>query len=203
LRPALRAGFTLLELVIALAVIAVLAGLAWPYLLRFSAEQTLRENVEAVRARLALTRYSAMDSGLAWQFRYEPQGRRCLVLPQDRPLGANPGSGSTATGTVEFPAELLELAEGLRFLPNAPGPIALTSQAVTTERLSEDWLTQFGAPASLAQIGWASAILFQPDGTGDDATLVVVDKDGRYQTLSVRGLTASVSVGPIERERRR
>src|SRR5690606_10224476 len=122
---------------------------------------------------------------------------------QDRPLAASPGAGSAGAGSVENPAELVELAEGMRFLRSPPGPTALTSQAVTTERLSEDWLTQFGAPGSLAGVSWATAILFEPDGTSDDASLVVVDKDGRYQVLNVRGLTAAVSVGPVERERRR
>lgn len=199
----LRGAFTLLELVLALAVMAAILGLAFPVLMRFSAEHTLKENVEAVRARLARTRLSAMNSGLTWQFRYEPNGRRCLVLPQQRPL-SSPDSGDAAVdGNTEAIAELLELAEGLRFLPSPPGPAALTSQSTTTERLAEDWLTAFGAPASLAEVGWAGAILFMPDGTAQDASLVVVDDDGRYQVLSVRGLTAAATVEPIERERRR
>ena len=81
--------------------------------------------------------------------------------------------------------------------------MALTSQTVTTERLAEDWLTDFGAPVTLADVSWAGAILFRPDGTAGDASFVVVDAAGRYQVLSVRGLTAAVSIGPIERERRR
>lgn len=197
-----RSAFTLLELVLALAVIAAVLGLAWPVLMRFSAEQALKENVEAVRARLARTRLSAMNSGLSYQFRFEPNGRRCLVLPNERPSGSGDATGTASTGESEHPAELIELTEGLRFLTAPPGPAA-QSQAATTERLPEDWLTAFGAPASLAEVAWATPILFLPDGTADDGSLVVVDKDGRYQELTVRGLTATVSVASIQRERRR
>ena len=196
-------AFTILELVLALAVIATVAGLAWPFMIRFSGEQALKENSESVRARLARTRLSSMGSGLTYQFRYEPHGRQCIVLPAERPLDS-PGqaSGTTTDGVISYPAQVLELAEGMQFLSSPPGPAALTQQAVTVERLSEDWLTQFGAPTTLAQVGWATPILFRPDGTADDATLIVSDADGRYQAITVRGLTATASVGSIERERR-
>lgn len=197
-----RAAFTLLELVLALAVIAAVIGLAFPVLLRFSGEQALRQNVETVRARLARTRLSAMNSGLSYQFRYEPNGRRCLVLPSERPLESGAETADRGA-TAPTPALELELGDGLQFRSSPPGPVALTQQSVTVERLPEDWLAEFGVPTTLAQVGWAPAIQFAPDGTAQDASLVVVDADGRYQMLTVRGLTASVSVGPVERERRR
>ncbi|MBL8850226.1 MAG: hypothetical protein JNG89_11105 [Planctomycetaceae bacterium] len=196
-------AFTILELVLALAVIATVIGLAWPYMLRFSGEQALKENVEAVRSRLARTRLSSMGSGLAYQFRYEPYGRQCIVLPAERPLDVSGSTTPAAGAVVQYPAQILELAEGMQFLSSPPGPAALTQQATAVERLSEDWLTQFGAPTTLAQVGWATAIRFQPDGTADDATLFIADADGRYQVITVRGLTATASVGPMERERDR
>lgn len=209
---ALRAAFTILELVLALAVIAAVMGLAWPVMLRFSAEHALKDGVEQVRSRLARTRLLTIESGLTHQFRYEPGGRRCLVMPFERPLGTPAGGTSSAnatttaagsTGTSPQPRALvLELTEGLRFLSSPPGPVALT-QPETAERVSEDMLSMFGAPTSLAQIGWSKAVVFKPDGTSKDTTFVVADAGGRYQVLSVRGLTGAVSVGPIERERRR
>lgn len=208
---AVRAAFTILELVLALAVIAVVMGLAWPVMLRFSAEHALKDNVEQVRARLARTRMATIGSGLTYQFRYEPGGRRCLTMPFERALGAAGGTNTTGSTTaptgssgaaVQNQALVLELTEGLRFLSSPPGPVALT-QPETAERVPEDLLTMFGAPTSLAQVGWSRAIVFAPDGTSQDTTFVVADAEGRYQVLSVRGLTAAVSIGPIERERRR
>jgi prepilin-type N-terminal cleavage/methylation domain-containing protein len=198
----LRPAFTILELVLALAVIAAVAAIAWPMMIRFSGEQTLRQNVEAVRARLARTRLTAIEAGLVYQFRYEPNGRRCLVLPFERPLAQGDAASSPAT-TSTYPAYELQLEDGLQFLQAPPGPPLLTAAPATLERLSEDTLMAFGVPTSLAQVGWASPILFAPDGTAQDASLYVADAGGRYQLVSVRGLTATASVGPIEREDRR
>jgi type II secretory pathway pseudopilin PulG len=197
-----RAAFTILELVLALTVIAAVAAMAWPVMIRFSGEHALKENVEAVRARLARTRLTAIEAGLVYQFRYEPNGRRCLVLPHERPLEQG-GAASTTTAAPQSPAYELELAEGLQFLQAPPGPRLLTAGPVTLERIPEDTLMAFGVPTSLAQVGWATPILFSPDGTAQDASLYVADTGGRYQVISVRGLTATPSVGPIEREERR
>jgi len=168
-------------------------------MIRFSGEQLLKENVEAVRSRLARTRLSAIEAGLVYQFRYEPNGRRCLALPYERPLEGGDAS-ATAPGAVQYPAYVLELEDGLQFRTSPPGPALLTAAPSTVERLSEEWLTAFGVPTTLAQVGWATPILFAPDGTAQDASLFVADSNGRYQLVSVRGLTASASVGRVERE---
>ena len=200
---ALRPAFTILELVLALAVIAAVSAIAWPLMIRYSGEQTLKQNVEAVRARLARTRLTAIEAGLVYQFRYEPNGRKCLVLPFERPLEQGEAATSTTAATSTYPAYQLELEDGLQFLQSPPGPPLLTATPVTLERLSEDTLMAFGVPTSLAQVGWAGPILFAPDGTAQDASLYVADARGRFQLISVRGLTATASVGPIEREDRR
>jgi hypothetical protein len=117
----LRPAFTILELVLALTVMAAVAALAWPMMIRFSGEQTLRNNVEAVRSRLARTRLTAIEAGLVYQFRYEPHGRKCLVLPFERPL--EQGDAVSTTGpTPAYPVYELELEDGLQFLQSPPGP---------------------------------------------------------------------------------
>jgi Tfp pilus assembly protein FimT len=206
--PPVRRAFTILELVLALAVIAALIGLAWPVMIRFAGEQAIMEGVETVRSRLARTRLLAIGSGLTHQFRYAPNKRLCLVLPAERPLGSGTantnrtsGQAASAPAAATSTAQVLELSEGLRFLAAPPGPAALM-QAPIEEHLPDDLLQMFGAPGSLAQVGWSKPILFSPDGTAEDASLVIADEHGRYQVLSVRGLTGSVYVGPLERERR-
>lgn len=204
-----RAAFTLLELVLALAVIAALVGLAWPVMIRFAGEQSLKRDVDAVRARLARTRLTAMESGLTFQFRYEPDGRRCLVLPAQRPLDDPQETAGRSASPLSQPAAhtpapralLLELDEGHRFLSAPPGPAAF-AQPEAVERIPDDWLTAFGASPRLAEVAWGPAIRFAPDGTAQDASFVIADEEGRFQVLRVRGLTAAVYVGPVERERR-
>jgi prepilin-type N-terminal cleavage/methylation domain-containing protein len=205
-RSRLNGGFTLLELTLALAVLAVVIGLTWPALLRFVGEQDLKEDVAEVRARLASVRMLAIEEGIAYQFRYESQGQRFLILPYERPLGSGSSSGSTSSAASQIPAsqavQVFELGVDHLFLPEPRGPLG-SPTPVVAERLSEEWLRLFGGDVSLAQGNWSPAILFMPDGTAQDASLVVVDEEGRYQSLSVRGLTGAVYVGPVEREDRR
>ena len=196
-----RDGFTLLELTLALAVLAVVIGLTWPALLRFVGEQDLKENVGQVRAQLSATRMLAIEEGITYQFRFEPQKQRYIVLPYERPLG-QPGADATGSATAAIGrqgVQSFELGEDLRFLSEPPG----SPTAVVAERLTEDWLRLFGGDAQLAQASWSPAILFLPDGTAHNAMLVVADKAGRYQRVDVRGLTGAVYVGPVEREDRR
>ncbi len=198
-----RQAFTLLELTLALAVLAVVIGLTWPALLRFVAEQDLKEDVAKVRAQLSATRMLAIEEGITYQFRFEPQKQRFIVLPYERPLGQQ--AANPATGAAVSPAQsvqVFELGEDLRFLSEPPGPLG-SPTPVVAERLTENWLRLFGGDTTLAQAAWSPAILFLPDGTAQDAMLVVADDDGRYQQVDVRGLTGAVYVGPVEREDRR
>lgn len=199
-----RQAFTLLELTLALAVLAVVIGLTWPALLRFVAEQDLKEDVAKVRAQLSATRMLAIEEGITYQFRFEPQKQRFIVLPYERPLGqqaANAAAGAAAASPAQS-VQVFQLGEDLRFLSEPPGPLG-SPTPVVAERLTEDWLRLFGGDTTLAQTAWSPAILFLPDGTAQDAMLVVADDDGRYQQVDVRGLTGAVYVGPVEREDRR
>jgi hypothetical protein len=195
-------------LTLALAVLAVVIGLTWPALLRFVGEQDLKDDVSEVRARLASVRMLAIEEGIAYQFRFETQGRRCLILPYERPLGSgeNSGTAGSSSSTLQISpsqaVQVFELGADHLFLPEPRGPLG-SPTPVVAERLSEEWLRLFGGDATLAQGNWSPAILFMPDGTAQDASLVVVDEEGRYQSLSVRGLTGAVYVGPVEREDRR
>lgn len=205
-REAKRAGFTLLELVLALSVLAILVGLTWPSLMRFVGDQRLRDDVELVRARTATVRSSAIAEGLTFQFRYEPGGTRYIILPYERPLTSEPAGtdGATSPGGIDDKLRVrdYELDEGNRFESTAPSRISGSSQPAATEQLSQDWLALFGGDAILAQATWSEAILFEADGSAGDAEFFVVDEEGRYQRIAVRGLTAAVSAGRVEQEDR-
>ncbi len=202
-----RTGFTLLELVLALSVLAILIGLTWPSLMRFVGDQRLRDDVELVRSRAAAVRSSAIAERLTFQFRYEPGGTRYLILPYERPLTGRQDENLDATSAGSIDDKLrvrdYELDEGNRFSAAAPSPLGSTSQPPLTEQISQDWLALFGGEATLAQTTWSEAILFKPDGSATDTEFFVVDDDGRYQRIAVRGLTAAVSSGPVQQEDRR
>ncbi|QDU37745.1 hypothetical protein Mal4_20620 [Maioricimonas rarisocia] len=200
-----RAGFTLFELVLVLAALVVVLGISVPVMTRFIAEQTLRDDVEDVRTELGGTRYKAIDAGLVYQFRFEPGGQKYVVLPFDRVEMSSETSAdgqamvnAVASGMVRVYSG--ELSSTSRFEAEPETQSLSETGVLPTEQLPDEWLVLLPDGSSLKQTAWSLPILFYPDGTAEDATFRIVDEDARYQTISLRGLTGSVSVLPVERE---
>jgi len=197
-RRGFRGGFTLLEMVVVLAVIVAIVSLTWPRLLRFSREHQLREWTSEVRTDMARARIQAIENGLVYQFRYEPGGRWFAVLPYDRPEVGNSTSDSKAgksaievSNSAGPPATITELPEELHFRFKDGQP---------TEEMHADWLKLLPSDQPLSRVMWSLPILFHLDGTADNATLYVEDKLGHSQLLTLRGLTGAVTAGPIVKE---
>ena len=195
-----RTGFTLLELLLVLGVLVVIASLSWPRMLRYIQENALKQNVETVRRELAATRIHAIDSGLTYQFRYEPAGQLFLVFPFDRP-NVQESEGTTASNqAVPAPSARLKTVEG-RLAPDFrfEHPTEDTGQSTGAQRMNENWLSLLKNGALYTQTVWSPPILFRPNGESQDAQLVIQDKTGNTVRLTVRGLTGGVKVEPMRR----
>ena len=211
-----RRGFTLFEVFLTLTIVLILASLTWPPLLRYIRERAIREQAHTVRVELNHARTKAVDQGLTYQFRFEPGGRRYVVLPYDRPdvgSGGESGtSGGTATAgqlttptlTASVPVLSGTIAEPCAFdVPMVRNQQTHADQAVTTEKLPEEWLNLLPDANSLRETSWGPAIRFFSDGTSDDGSVTVIDEDLRRIDISIRGLTGSISASPLVQERRR
>ena len=188
-----RRGFTLLELLLVLAVMAVIAGVSWPRMMRYMTENALRQNVELVRRELAATRIRAIESGLSYQFRYEPAKQTFVILPFDRPETV-----ATDDPTAE-PARVKTL-EGIMssdcsFVP----PRGAVGEMEGGQRLNEVWLALLKNGALYQDTVWSQPILFRPNGEGQDAQLTIQDKIGNSVLIKVRGLTGAVTVDRLRR----
>jgi len=205
----LRRGFTLLEVLVVVTLIVILASMTFPSLMRYVRERQMREQAHAVRIQIAGARSKAIDYGLTYQFRYEPGGRKFVVLPHDRP---DVGSGEQTSGgtlTTSSAATLPrvqivsgELAEPCRFeAPNSLDPRTRSDQPVYTERLPEEWLALIPNATGLRETVWSPAIRFFADGVADDGRLAIIDDDQRRIEVTVRGLTGTVQAGSLTQER--
>lgn len=188
-----RGAFTLLEILLVLAVIAVIISVTWPPLMRYVGQQDLKESAVSVRHELAGSRIKAIENGLVYQFRYEPGGRWFAVLPYDRPdVGneqvTNAGSSLKPATTKAAPAVLKQLPERCRFRVKESQPV---------EQIPPEWRQLLPQNAPLGQIQWCVPILFFLDGSTDNATVIVEDLKGNSQTLTLRGLTGAVDIGPV------
>ncbi|MGC1273263.1 MAG: prepilin-type N-terminal cleavage/methylation domain-containing protein [Planctomycetaceae bacterium] len=187
-----RRGYTFIELLLVLAILAALAGLAWPSVVRFSSEQSIKDAAERVRSELDRTRFRAIDAGLAYQFRYEPNGRRFIAVPAERDL-TQAANTNTAGPMASLPAFSGEIAEGLTFQPVPGAPLA-------AEMISADWLAGLSDGVLLGQARWSSPVFYRPDGTGTAAAFRVTDENEQFIELSIRELTGIATAGPLRKE---
>lgn len=193
--PALRggAGFTLLELLLVLAVLVTVVSLTWPSVVRYVREQDILEGAETTRAAAAGTRIKAIDTGLTYQFRYEPEGRRFVVIPFDPPETIAASSTVTDGSVSTFPVLSGQLSEECRFVVPADQPIV-------SEGLPPESFAGLPNAGELQAAAWGPPILFFPDGTAADATFGIVNEDELRLDLSVRGLTGTLSISPLRKE---
>ena len=205
-RRAGPAGFTMIELLLVLGVVAVIIAVAWPNVLRLSGQQRLIDSSDKVRSLAASARVHAIDSGLVYQFRYEPGGRHFVVIPFEREFETvNPNSrgAGTATGLGRFSKASGLLPEGVKFF--APSLLETTSSSAsngTGQKLSSDAVSGLADAAKLEQVSWSGPVLFQPDGTAADATVELVDRHNQHVTMRVRGVTGAVAVSRLHQQER-
>jgi hypothetical protein len=169
-----------------LAIMLVLASLAWPRVEGLLERHRLSRAAEEVRQSLAACRLQAQNDGYIYQFLYEPGGHRYSV----EPLVADPSGSAMTVLAGELPESITFDADpGMTSGQSFSLPMAGAASGSTTGGQSSTSLGQAlsGQPSAVP-------ILFMPDGTADDASIVLVDEVQRRIRLTVRGLTASVVV---------
>lgn len=194
--PTDRGGFTLVEMVLILAVLFVALGIVWPSINVFQQEQQLREAAQFVQVRLTSARFHAVETGLTYQFRFERQGRNFVIIPYeaDDSQSANAPQGASVGGPGAIWKCAGELADTIQFHEVTPG--SQGSLQVTAVGLS-------GLPDSgdLAGVSWSAPLLFFPDGSCSGGQLDVEDKGGQRIQLTLRELTGGVTVSNIEHKK--
>ena len=168
-------GFTLLELLLVLALIAAITALAIPALRGPLENARLRTAADTLRAAFTRARLDATRAGKIRLFRYELGGARYRVM--------------------DWPAtESQPLDEKWQTLPD--GVVFLGGEAQEDSRQ----LDFSAAPAANAvdEIDFGPALVFYPDGTTSTGQLTLKNQRDRAVTIRLRGLTASVRVGEVE-----
>jgi type II secretory pathway pseudopilin PulG len=183
----------MLEMVLVLAMIAVVAAMTWPPLVQFVSRNELEGATVGVRHEIQGARIKAIERAITYQFRYEPGGHFYAVLPYDPPeLASTPVQGATSgpggSKVKPPPAKLSKLPATCKFVLK-PGQ--------TTERIPQKQLSLLTSNEPLAGVSWSVPILFFVDGSADNATLFVQDLKQEHQKLTLRGMTGGVDIGPV------
>jgi Tfp pilus assembly protein FimT len=202
-----RQGITLLEILLVLGLLALAAGLSLPAIMGFVRDKALRSGADAVRSALQSTRLRAMERGEAYSWRFEPGGRWFAAVPRD-PIGSSAtagaggtgtdspsGQGATTASTPATPGErvwvlLGELPEGVAF-PATDGAAGGTIDLKLLEGLP-------GAERLRPETVWSAPWTFSVDGSSNGGEITLTDARSQSLKISLRALTGTVTLGPIE-----
>ena len=167
-----RSGFTMLEMILVLSIAIVVAALAVPAVQGTIGNQAIASGADRVRVAMGQARVQAIRTSDVHAFFYQPNGQWFDVAP---------------------------LADHQRLTRQSNGQSANNHN----RDLSDNWLprqvffnageTQIDARSESARqaSGGApiNAILFYPDGTAQDARILLQDERGITMAVELRGLT--------------
>jgi prepilin-type N-terminal cleavage/methylation domain-containing protein len=169
---AARPGYTLTELVLVLALIVLLAAMAYPSLDAMYADLKVQAAADEVRAAWVTARTQAVNEGRAYRFAVIPNGDRFRVAPLAGGAGSSAGADRSVVGERTLP-------KGITF------------------RMSGN-VSSGGGDGD----GFTNVVVFLADGTAqEDREIVLSGRDARPLVVRLRALTGVVTVQPYQPER--
>ena len=188
-----RNGFTLLEMILVLAILVAAAAIATPALQGVMRNTSLKAGADLVRSEWMRAHVKAMKTGRIQLFRYEQAGRKFIVEPyisdddelesNGAPATASAAPGGNASAHTGAPPQL---PDGITFVG---GDSATDSRGAAAEQ---------SAPSTAGgQAAWSQPILFYPDGSSSDAYVVVGNTRQLGIRVELRGMTGTARVGEI------
>lgn len=187
-------GFTLIELILVLAILVAVTAMAWPALDRPFSSQRLRKAADGIRTEWTRARVKAMTEGVTYVFRYtlyedgysvETEGD-CDFMPQDGSLGS---LGGISMAEAEISGQSGKYAQH-----KLPDKIVFSGGETTYDTRSS-MISSSGESRLSVESGVSDPILFFPDGTTSTARLSLRNTEFDYEIeLTLRGLIGAVSV---------
>lgn len=178
-----RRGFTLFELIIVLVLLSLVGALTVPTLNRLYSHHHLRQAVDLLGVRISSGRVHAVETGLTYQFRYEPGGRRFLIVPYDQEPPSASGA-PRATRTVGMLPAVCKFEGG-------------NTLSEKGSSVPSDWLVGLPDAGEYTGATYSGPALFHPDGTATDMKLIVHGPKNESVELTMRALTGAVTVSQV------
>ncbi len=193
-----RGGFTLIEMLLVVALLALLAGLTLPAMHTPLRKSELRDAAKMLRAELTRARLRAIETGVAQRFRFRPGGPNFEVAPR---------STSEAGTRLAFPGQPTRRfdANADESIADAPSTFALQAGVIfLDQKTAAEDLAEFELPGlSDMKPGdmetWSKPIVFYPNGRTGNARIRLRGQLGFYVDVTLRGAIGSATIGKLMR----
>lgn len=201
-------GFTLLEVLLTLAVLAAIAALVVPMFGDLLADRRLARGGEVVRVEMTRARLEAMRSGRTQMMRIQLGTGEFAVQPwysaEDMTETAEmTGSGAALlSGGTPMAAPNLPPGQMQQPVESETLPEGITFADVRVEATARSMVVQMQSGTAVASAtqdvpGSAQPILFYADGTTSTAAVTVIDQTVGRVTVALRGLTGEATPSEI------
>jgi len=179
--PRPRAGFTLLEILLAVALVGMIAGMVVINLTGWYDSEKLIQGAERMETALRLARADAANLGRRLRLEFEEETGDCMIMWEPKPL-EEPGEftdyAKVSTWTGQMPNELVRVN-----LCRLTGP-----SAYRTLNLEATPMADSDAPE-------LEAITFYPDGSCDSAIIELsgtVESETRRVVIELDGANGTI-----------
>ncbi len=201
-----RSAVTLFELLLVLAILVAMAGVAIPTFASLVGSRRLGESIDKLRNEIMAGRVTAMRTGQAQVMRMSLQGKDYSIAPwlggseaQDASAGAaimqsgqviqtQATAGGGATSSSNQAGGTKQLLEGVSF--SAVETLVDSRNALAIQQSGGV------APASSSSqgdgSGLSSPLLLYPDGSCTTAQIILIDEKGRRMAIQIRGVTGQL-----------
>jgi prepilin-type N-terminal cleavage/methylation domain-containing protein len=170
MRLRVRHGVTILELLLVIAILLMLAAMAYPSLSAWYMDTRVKAAADQVREAWTEARAHAIESGQLYRFAVQPGTGLYRVAPDAEEYWDGSASGGTADDGTPIYVREDELSNGIVF--NVPA--------------------DFGAESN----GWVTVVVFNPDGSCQEDREIALkdDDDASSFVVRVRAMTGAITV---------
>lgn len=195
-----RSAFTLLELLLTLAMLAAIAAIALPQVGMLLGDRQLIRAGDQLRAEMTRLRVDAMRQGRVMMLDGMIEGNQIRIKPfysiadstealdqtgSQQALLTGAEQGVMANVQVDQEAEeIIDLAEGIQVQGVA---VVSAARSMEIEQANQGNQGQ----------GWSRPILFYPDGSTSTGAITLLDETYGKVVVQIRGITGDVTVSEV------
>ena len=193
-------GFTLIEVMIVLALIAILSSIAMPSLRGFAASTRLKSTAHAIRDTLNFARDMAITERAAYLVVFDLTANRYWLASNETFNLTDPSTPLTASAPSSLPTQqptanqgttLLQQTSPLRTnailgIPHKPGHNVSLTRMITSHNFQTIQIDT-----------GVDYVYFSPTGSSEDTVLYIQDQRGKTMSITVENATGRVRVQKI------
>ena len=200
LYPLTPNGFTLIEIMIVLALIAILSSIAMPSLRGFAASTRLKSTAHAIRDTLNFARDMAITERAAYLVVFDLTTNRYWLASNETFNLGDPSTPMTASSSSSLPAQQPTTAQGnttlqqmspsrtnaILGIPQKPGHNVSLARMITNHNFQTIQIDT-----------GVDYIYFSPTGSSEDTVLYIQDQRGKTMSIMVENATGRVRLQKI------